>query len=57
MRLKKEDIAMKIEGDILKEVEIKQIRIIKKKQKTFNLSNVKDNHDFFANGILVHNKS
>nr|WP_317192043.1 hypothetical protein [Flavobacterium psychrophilum] len=27
------------------------------KQKTYNLSNIKDNHNFFANGILVHNRS
>lgn len=39
------------------EIRIKKIKIILKEQKTYNLQKVSKNHDFFANGILVHNKN
>ncbi|PKV53022.1 intein [Aquimarina sp. MAR_2010_214] len=39
------------------EVKIIKIKQIYKKQKIYNISRVKDNHNFFANGILVHNRS
>ncbi|MDB9911211.1 hypothetical protein OAC88_03625, partial [Flavobacteriaceae bacterium] len=32
-------------------------KLISKTQKTYNLEKVSENHNFFANGILVHNKS
>jgi YD repeat-containing protein len=41
----------------LEAVIIKKITPISKKQKTYNLHKVSKNHDYFANGILVHNKS
>jgi len=54
-------------GDIVfiytsKEEKLKSIKLIKyelihKKQTTYNLDKVSKNHNFFANGILVHNKS
>lgn len=40
-----------------KEVHIKNLTEINKEQKTYNLQKVSKNHDFFANGILVHNKN
>ncbi|MEN2402574.1 hypothetical protein GKZ90_0022480 [Flavobacterium sp. MC2016-06] len=39
------------------EVHIKNLTEINKEQKTYNLQKVSKNHDFFANGILVHNKN
>ncbi|NER16774.1 DUF6443 domain-containing protein [Spongiivirga citrea] len=51
------DIAYKLENNKLKELKIISIKILKKKEKTYNLSNVEDNHNFFANGVLVHNRS
>ncbi|RTY83030.1 hypothetical protein EKL97_05640 [Flavobacterium sp. LS1P28] len=39
------------------EIRIKKLKLISKEQKTYNLQKVSKNHDFFANGILVHNKS
>jgi hypothetical protein len=41
----------------IQHIKILNIKLIKIKQKTYNLSNVKDNHNFFANGVLVHNRS
>lgn len=41
----------------IKEIEIQKISLLYKKEKTYNLSKVENNHNFFANGILVHNKS
>jgi len=38
-------------------VKIKNIIPFVKNQKTYNLKKVSKNHNFFANGILVHNKS
>jgi len=37
--------------------QIQSISMFEKYQITFNLTKVKRNHNFFANGILVHNKS
>lgn len=53
------------EGDIvylyknkkLVELRIKSISVFTKEHKTYNLQKVSKNHNFFANGILVHNKS
>lgn len=42
---------------IIDEIHIKEMNLINKEQKTYNLQKVSKNHDFFANGILVHNKS
>ena len=56
-KLEEGDIVYKLVNNKLKELRIKQMTPIKKKMKTYNLSNVKDNHNFFANGILVHNRS
>jgi Ataxin-1 and HBP1 module (AXH) len=39
------------------ELKIKSIVEFTKEQKTYNLQKVSKNHNFFANGILVHNKS
>lgn len=39
------------------EIHIKNLRYINKEQKTYNLQRVSKNHNFFANGILVHNKN
>jgi YD repeat-containing protein len=46
-----------IANNKLEAVIIKKISPISKKQKTYNLHKVSKNHDYFANGILVHNKS
>lgn len=42
--------------DSIVEVVITSISSIKKRTRTYNLSKVANNHNFFANGILVHNK-
>ena len=57
LKLSKGDIAFKVIKNKLKELKIIKIKIIKRTEKTYNLSNVKDNHNFFANGVLVHNRS
>lgn len=41
----------------VKELELLKLEEILKAQKTYNLDKVSKNHNFFANGILVHNKS
>ncbi|WP_142785722.1 hypothetical protein [Changchengzhania lutea] len=41
----------------IKETRVTNLKPIKKKQQTFNLTEVSKNNNFFANGILVHNKS
>lgn len=40
----------------IKEVKINKISLTDKREKTYNLSDVENNNNFFANGILVHNK-
>lgn len=56
--INKGDIAIKINDDnTTEEIEILNITLIEKAQKTYNLSNIEDNHNFFANGVLVHNRS
>jgi intein/homing endonuclease len=37
-------------------VKVKSIEYISGKIKTYNLKNVKDYNNFFANSLLVHNK-
>lgn len=39
------------------EIKLLSQKLLSKTQKTFNLDKVSKNHNFFANGILVHNKS
>jgi hypothetical protein len=67
MTLRKYGIAAKQleEGDVCfieKNGELAEIRLLsmhrkeKKQIRTYNLSSVRKNHNFFANGILVHNK-
>jgi YD repeat-containing protein len=41
----------------VEEVKLRRLQIIKNEVTTYNLSRVSDNRNFFANGILVHNKS
>lgn len=41
----------------INEIHIKNLILINREQKTYNLQKVSKNHDFFANGILVHNKN
>ncbi|MCB6089653.1 RHS repeat-associated core domain-containing protein, partial [Flavobacterium psychrophilum] len=56
--LKKGDYVYKLNNNgTVQNLKIISIKMIKMKQKTYNLSNIKDNHNFFANGILVHNRS
>ncbi|WP_081249526.1 RHS repeat-associated core domain-containing protein [Flavobacterium psychrophilum] len=56
--LKEGDYVYKLNNNgTIQNIKIVSIKIIEIKQKTYNLSNVKDNHNFFANGILVHNRS
>ena len=50
-------LAFKYKDGLIEEMEIESIEIIEETKKTYNLSNVRDNHNFFANGILVHNRS
>jgi hypothetical protein len=53
------DVVLEYDNDKKKtnEVHIKNLTEINKEQKTYNLQKVSKNHDFFANGILVHNKN
>ena len=48
--LEKEDV----DQVLMKTVKLKSIKKVKSKSKRYDIS-VKDNHNFFANGILVHN--
>ena len=51
------DIFYRIDGSgILAEEKLLNITEEKGKVQTYNLHNILDNHNFFANGILVHNK-
>jgi RHS repeat-associated protein len=43
-------------GDEIVEIKIINIESTNREERTYNLSEVKNNHNFFANGILVHNK-
>lgn len=58
------DVKQIVTGDIcffyteqgLKEVKVIKIEDVSESMLVYNLSNVAHNHNFFANGILVHNK-
>ena len=56
-KLKEGDTVFKLKTEKVTELKINKIEVIKENKRTYNLSNVKDNHNFFANGILVHNRS
>jgi hypothetical protein len=43
--------------DILVNIKIKSIYELNSKVQTYNLTTIEENHNFFANGFLVHNKS
>lgn len=47
------DICLKEDG---KESLVSTVEVLKEKHEVFNLLSVSKNHNFFANGILVHNK-
>jgi YD repeat-containing protein len=52
------DVVLSLKTDnSLQETKVTNISIINKKQNTYNLHKVSENHNYFANGILVHNKS
>ena len=51
------DIVIMYKNSKVKFTKIKEITEIKQKQKVFNLKKVSKNHNYFANGILAHNKS
>ncbi len=40
----------------LKEIKVMKIETISENITVYNLSDVANNHNFFANGVLVHNK-
>ena len=48
---------MNSKNGIIENIKITNINVIHSMQKTFNLQKVSKNHNFFANGVLVHNKS
>ncbi len=50
------DICLFISNNEIQEVKIMSIQITNRAEKTYNLSGIEGNHNFFANGILVHNK-
>lgn len=50
-------VLLHIKGKNIQEIKLLKEEFIDKAQQTFNLSKVSKNHNFFANGILVHNKS
>ncbi len=56
-RLSVGDICLFIneKGDI-SQIEVVEIEITDRAERTYNLSGIEDNHNFFANGVLVHNK-
>lgn len=56
-KLEEGDIVFQLVDGKLKELKIKRIKKFSETIKVYNLSNIKDNHNFFANGILVHNRS
>lgn len=47
------DTCLKIDG---KEAIISTVEVLEETNTVYNLLNVSDNHNFYANGILVHNK-
>jgi hypothetical protein len=47
------DVCLKEDG---KESLISSVEVLEEKHEVFNLLSVSENHNFFANGILVHNK-
>ncbi|WP_281988966.1 DUF6443 domain-containing protein [Aquimarina aggregata] len=50
------DICLFLINNKLLEVKITDIKITDRSEQTYNLSTIENNHNFFANGILVHNK-
>ncbi len=50
------DICYYLKDEKIVEVKVINISKIKKMQKTYNLSKVSNNKNYFANGVLVHNK-
>jgi hypothetical protein len=55
--LEVDDIVIMYKNSKVEFTKIKEITEIRQKQKVFNLKKVSKNHNYFANGILVHNKS
>jgi YD repeat-containing protein len=51
------DVVFYLSNNKLTTSTVQKITAINKQQKTYNLHKVSKNHNYFANGILVHNKS
>lgn len=45
------------QDEILVNVRIKSIKELNSNVQTYNLTSIEENHNFFTNGFLVHNKS
>lgn len=52
-KLESLDTCLKVNGE---EATVSTVEILEEKHTVYNLINVASNHNFFANGILVHNK-
>ena len=50
------DVCYDYNNGILAEIQIVSLIEVTDKYQTYNLNNVEDNNNFFANGVLVHNK-
>lgn len=50
------DVCLFLDGDELMEVKIESLIQLEGAKKTYNLHRVESNNNFFANGMLVHNK-
>lgn len=57
--LEEGDVCYALEDSKIVEIKIEKIELFEEgnSQRTYNLSEVDKNHNFFANGILVHNKA
>ena len=55
-QLEEGDTVYEIKENSLTNIQITKIQKITEGVQTYNLSSVQDNHNFFAEGILVHNK-
>ena len=55
-RLENGDVVYRLSNGALSEIEIANIEEVHEPVVTYNLMRVEDNSNFFANGILVHNK-
>lgn len=55
-KLEKGDKVLYYNKDKLKKIKLLRIKEKNGEVQTYNLGGVKDNHNYFANGILVHNK-